>query len=245
MGGEDLICFPMGNLPAQLRAGDTDRAWMDATPNAYAYRCLPLTIANGLGWQVLNPRYLEAVWDGGDGLDAVRLHADGDSIAISHFGSGILTFHVNALFRTPPGVSMLVTGPFNEPKDAIVALSGVVETDWSPYTFTMNWKFTRPDTVVKFEAGEPIATLVPLELGRLEQLRPQTRHLASEPELAEQNAMWTESRNSFNKGLEVPGSDAQQQRWQKLYHRGSMPDGSPAARKHRTRLRMAAFQSPD
>ena len=37
----------------------------------------------------------------------------------------------------------MVTGPFNQPKDAIQPLTAIVETDWAPFTFTMNWKFTR------------------------------------------------------------------------------------------------------
>jgi hypothetical protein len=38
--------------------------------------------------------------------------------AISHFGSGILTWNVPYLFRTPPGYNLLVRGPANWPKDA-------------------------------------------------------------------------------------------------------------------------------
>ena len=37
----------------------------------------------------------------------------------SHFGSGILTWHLPLLFRTPPGYDLLVRGPANHPKDAM------------------------------------------------------------------------------------------------------------------------------
>ena len=40
----------------------------------------------------------------------------------------------------------MVQGPINRPKDGIAALPGIIETDWSPYSFTMNWMFTRPGT---------------------------------------------------------------------------------------------------
>ena len=37
---------------------------MDATPNRYAYRCLPLTIVNQTGWWVKNPVGFTATWRG-------------------------------------------------------------------------------------------------------------------------------------------------------------------------------------
>ncbi|MFB8344846.1 DUF6065 family protein [Brucella cytisi] len=44
--------------------------------------------------------------------------------------------------KTEPEFDLFVTGSINRPKDAISPLTGFVETDWSPYTFTMNWRFT-------------------------------------------------------------------------------------------------------
>jgi Family of unknown function (DUF6065) len=33
-----------------------ERAWMDATDQRFAYRCLPLNIANAHGWEILRHR---------------------------------------------------------------------------------------------------------------------------------------------------------------------------------------------
>ena len=57
---------------------------------------------------------------------------------------------------------MLVSGPANTPKANIYALEGLVETDWAPMSFTMNWKFTVPDLAVLFKAGEAIARSSPV-----------------------------------------------------------------------------------
>src|SRR6516164_748572 len=43
---------------------DWQRDWMDATPSRFAYRCLPLTIANQTGWWIKNPVGFTAVWRG-------------------------------------------------------------------------------------------------------------------------------------------------------------------------------------
>ncbi|MBT5435350.1 MAG: hypothetical protein HOK83_17005, partial [Rhodospirillaceae bacterium] len=49
------------------------RAWMDATPDRHAYRCLPLNIANAYGWQILNPSSFRVRWDGGSGREALTI----------------------------------------------------------------------------------------------------------------------------------------------------------------------------
>ena len=56
-----------------IRPAPATRAWMDATPESFAYRCLPLNIANAHGWEILNPCGFEAIWDGGGETSAVTL----------------------------------------------------------------------------------------------------------------------------------------------------------------------------
>jgi Family of unknown function (DUF6065) len=247
-----LICYNLSDPPPQLRPAPPERDWMDQTPEAYAYRCLPLTIANGLGWEILCPAPVQAVWDGAPGLESVRIHTDhghtdhghaDHGFAISHFGSGILTFQINGLFRTTAGRSLLVTGPLNRSKDGIAPLSGVVETDWSPFTFTMNWRFTRPGAIVAFEAGEPLAVILPIDLAALEAVEPLQVPIAANPPLQGQWQAWAESRQSFNAALGTPGTEAQRKKWQKHYHQGVALDGLRAQNVHRTKLRMKPFAS--
>jgi len=139
-----LICYPTSGPPPRILPAPFERTWMEETNNEFAYRCLPLNIANAHGWIILNSTPFTAHWDGGAGIDAVKVEPQGGGeplLALSHFGHGVLTFNVNGLFRAEPGYDLIVTGPFNQPKDAIQPLTGVVETDWSPFAFTMNWKF--------------------------------------------------------------------------------------------------------
>jgi Family of unknown function (DUF6065) len=116
-----------------IRPAPVEREWMEETDQRYAYRCLPLNIANAFGWEVLCPSGFTAVWDGGKGIPSLQVHPDGGAPApaISHFMQGILTFHIRCLFRTEPGYDLMVQGPINRPKDGIAPLSGVIETDWS------------------------------------------------------------------------------------------------------------------
>jgi Family of unknown function (DUF6065) len=208
-------------------------------------RCLPLTMANGYGWELVCGAAFAARWNGRTGKGAVVVEPDagGLAIAASHFGHGILTFHVPCLFRTAPGFDLLVGGPINRPKDGVAPLSGIIETDWAPYSFTMNWMFTRPGAVVRFEKDEPFCHILPLRRADLEAIAPELRLLSENPELQSEHMAWQESRLRFNAGLEQPESAARAEKWQKNYHRGLRPDGSDSGESdHRTRVRLQPFR---
>lgn len=239
-----LIAYPLSGPLPDIRPARATRDWIDALPEQYGYRCLPLNIASMHGWEVLCPTRVTAVWDGGGGTEAIRVTAEEQHALVpaSHFGSGVLTFHVAVLFRTPPGINLMVTGPLNHPKHGIAGLSGIIETDWSPYPFTMNWKFTAPGVPVTWEKGEPYAALVPLQRDLIESLEPEVRELESDAETAAQYRHWATSRSQFNDELRTPGSGAAQERWQKGYYRGRQPDGSDGPPYHQTKIRPKPFK---
>ena len=242
---KEFAAYVIDGHDLQIRPAPLERPWMDQTGQRFAYRCLPLNIANAHGWEVLNQAAFSAVWDGGAGKEAITVTGEGDRPppAVSHFGSGILTFHVPCLFQTDSGVDLYVTGPVNRPKDGIAPLSGIIETDWSPYTFTMNWLFTRPGHEVRFEAGEPFCHLFPVRIAELEALSPAVRKLSENPELEHEYKLWSESRRTFNQDLSTPESEAAQNKWQKNYFRGLMPSGRAATEGHQSRLRLQPFRS--
>jgi hypothetical protein len=235
-----LTLFTLGGPPPLIRPAPAERPWMDASPQRFAYRCLPLNIANAHGWELLCPGAFEAVWDGGVGTEAIRIEGRGDGLSLSHFGEGILTFHVNALLRTEPGIELWVGGPVNRPKPGAWPLAGIIETDWAPYTFTMNWLLTEPGRRVRFAAGEPFCAIFPISRGLVEACEPEVRPIDEDPELATAHRGWAEGRRRFTEELAVTGSAAQRELWQKHYFRGLRPDGTPAP-EHRTRLRLKPF----
>lgn len=242
-----LIAYVIDGHDFRIRPAPLERQWMDDSDQRFAYRCLPLNIANAHGWELLCTAAFSAIWDGRTANDAIRIKADHGTTppAVTHFGGGVLTFHVPCLFRTDPGMDLFVTGPINRPKDAISALSGIIETDWSPYTFTMNWQFTRPNQRVHFEADEPFCHVFPVRRGALETLAPSLHRLSENPELEHEHKLWSESRNTFNASLTDPASEAVRDQWQKTYFRGKAPSGAPAPEGHHSRLRLRPFKDMD
>ena len=228
-----------------LRSAPVGRKWMETKTGQFAKRCLPLLMGNQAGWELLNPVAFSAMWDGGSDPSATCIlpHADAPAQWVtSHFGSGILTWHIPYLFRTPPGYNLLVRGPANAPKDGVGPLEGIVETDWTTATFTMNWKFTRPGHRVVFEESEPVAMLVPMRRGELEHLRPVVRDATAEPATLLAFQRFSYSRQAFLRDIQRHGSAAERAGWQRDYMLGRKIDGTRAP-EHQTRLQLGTFAS--
>jgi hypothetical protein len=218
---------------------------MDQHP--VSYLCLPLSIANAHGWEIHCPVTFEAEWNGGSKTDDVQITFEdgGNSLVESHFGSGILTFKLQGVIRTCPGYDLWVTGPVNEFKDGIQALSAIIETYWMPFTFTMNWKFTRPNLKVRFEKGEPFCFFFPIEHDLLKQFNPNFKKIDENPDLEKQHKIARSKRIALAaferlKGKKLKGKDDKHLRWQHWYMRGEMPDGTEVA-VHQKRVAVKPF----
>jgi len=226
-----------------IRPAPMERDWMSESTDRFAYRCLPLNIANSFGWQIHTRWGFEAEWKGGAHPEAVVVTADEGNVApaAGHFGGSSLTFHVPCLFRTEPGFDLMVQGPINAPKDAIAPLTGIIETAWAPYTFTMSWLFTRVGQTVRFDRDEPFCHIFPVKRGDVEHFDPKYRKLSENPELEQEMGAWKEIRGELIEVLKKPGANARES-WQRLYFRGLDPKGRPVPEvQHQTRLRVKPF----
>lgn len=249
--------FGIEVVPAYKR-----REWMDHAARGFPYACLPMSIANMSGWFVLAPHGCIAKWNGGSapgdmivsipdpppppptsGKGGTWSKAPPGVQAQSAVGHGILTWTLGYVFRTPPGWNMLCRGPANVVKDGIAPLEGLVESDWTNSSFSMNWKFTRPGTV-SFEKGEPIAMLVPQRRGELEVFRCRKADFSANPELAAGYRTWIESRVSFLDKQRSGDQAALKQRFEKHYMHGTTTEGHPGPQDHQMMRELSRFQEP-
>lgn len=248
----EIVAYAYPGWNPRLRPAGVRRDWMDDSPESFPYRCLPLRMANGHGWEIECPCDVSAVWTGGPAPGDVVIHPDNPAVPpadlpVALFGQGVLTFHVQAILRTPPGTDLWLSGPPNACKDGIAPLSGLIETDWSPYTFTMNWRFTRPNLPVHFRAGEPIGFFFPVPRGGVERHTARIASIDENPALKAEFEAWSASRDAFQRAVAADPPRAPADKWQKLYYRGLTPDGSAAAADHRTRVDVCPFtaSAPD
>ena len=239
----ELECFPTAMRPPEIVPGRPERKWMDHFAQRHPYRCLPLSMANTTGWEILCPMGMTLEWNGGKNQEDIKMtpdspHPDFHEFVKSHFSHGVVTFHPGYLFRTPGRWSMWVTGAPNHIKDGIQPLTGLVETDWLPFPFTMNWLFTRPGKV-RFDKGEPFCFITLLQDKFLHDIQPVIKSLESDPELHHQYSVWEKHRTEFNQRIFRQDPEATKEAWQRYYFKGEYPeDVAPARDDHVNKRRL-------
>lgn len=240
-----IIAFEVSDQAAgwTITPASYQRQWMDDTPGRGAYRCLPLSMANQAGWFMHCPFSFTAVWNGEVAATGITLNFSEEdrekasASILSHFGCGIITFRLPFLFRTPPGVGLLVRGAPNWPLVNFHALEGLVETDWSPATFTMNWKIVEPGREARFDSGSPVCFIQPYDLNLPEKLEAEQMPVKADPATEHEYRNWWQSRSAFM------NSEAQKRGgWQKDYFQGIDSQGKEMPT-HRTNFRLSKFKS--
>ena len=185
------------DVKACLRPCRPKRDWMDAVPQKYIYRCVPLISANTQGWEIINPVDADVTWNGGETNFDVQVDAAQHPFAPqSHFGSGMATWYLPFLFRTPPDMGLIVTGPANHEHNDAVPLDAFVRTDWLPFPFTMNWRLTRKGRPVRFKAGEAICRVFPFPLTLLNETELEVHDLSDDPAFMAQVQDWNDRRQA-------------------------------------------------
>ena len=157
-GSTSLVCYALHDHVPKLVPARVQRQWMDEFSDPAIYQCLPMSIANAFGWDLLCPVPIEISWNGGPAVTDLAIKAlkplpGGGPVRYfcqSHFSGGIATMHVDYIFRTAPGWNLLATGPFNSPKGNAYPLTGIIDTDRLSYPFTMNWQVLRQGQI-RFE----------------------------------------------------------------------------------------------
>lgn len=230
-----LIAYPTMVNPPKLVPAPAKRDWMDDSNNKNPYRCLPLSMANSWGWHLLSQGHFIAEWNGGPRHDDVKITPLGGTMhPVAHFGEGTLTWHLGYVFSTQYPYGIYMTGAPNDPKPNVIALSGVVETHWLPYTATMNWRFTQPG-IFEMKIGEPFCHIFPVDMTQFDTAEAEIRSM-NESEAQEFHDLyweWNLSRGKFmaeqRQGLH--SSDV----WQKHYFKGHHPpDGKKKCPVHIT-----------
>jgi hypothetical protein len=240
-----LMCYAVKDYAPKIVAANPHRYWMDQFPARHAYRCLPLNIANSHGWDILCPVPIEIEWNGGPlqsdlavrALKPLPPNLTVEHFARSAFARGIVTFHLEYIFKTERGWDMVATGPANHFKDNAQPLTGIIETDWLPYPFAMSWQIMRPGKVV-FDEDEPICHIYPIKKQALVDCQPEIHDLSEDPELERQFLTYRESREEFLKRYLAGEQDAVKQGWLRHYFTGQLPDGSAAPADHISKLRL-------
>jgi hypothetical protein len=199
------------------------RSWMDKSRDKFAYKCIPLNIANQYGYAVLCPADFTIDWWGGDGETDVDFHVTSKEDYFrdhlhSYFGGGTFTIHLDFIIRTPEGFSTYIRGVPNETKRGLKPLDAIVETDWLSYTFTYNFLLTEPGSY-QFKKGEPLFVFFPIERNTVENFKLVESHIKADRELLQ------DATDYHLKRLDAISVPLKKPVWQYFYRDGTKASG--------------------
>lgn len=237
---ELVWAIPPETAPFEVKPMQLQRDWMDKTNLKYAYRCLPLNIANQHGWAIYPKKEIVVRCKRDDRLiqEDIVFDKNPDNLALSHFGYGTLTFSMHFTPRVAEGYSLWIGGAPNHFINGITPMTGLYEADWGPFSATMNWKFTRKNFDVKFTPNDPFCFMFPIKRSDIEEFEMVNIMEKDYPDKAwvKQHQDWNEQRKQFGEDLKTGKVDG----WQKHYFQGKMVDGTKCpysgADRHRTKL---------
>lgn len=228
-----------------LEPAPHERPWMDATNGKFAYRCLPLTIANQAGWVVRAPFTFQIFWNDHPDQPAGRtlfMRAENPEEAApwapwigERFPGGILSIKLPYRFETDPGYGLVTRGPTNYFVHGATPLESFVDTSAGGAELWMDWKLLEPGRAIAFRKGEPLAMISPYPLDLLEAVTPRVLSLSDNKALQEAHDLWSERRGAF-----IARDDRSPEEWQKDYFQGRNMAGE-RQHAHKTRLRLKPF----
>ncbi|MCB9149971.1 MAG: glycosyltransferase family 2 protein [Caldilineaceae bacterium] len=138
------------------------------------------------GWRLCCPYAVEMTWNGGPSADDIALRCSEPLNAdepgfVQPKTNGRFTLHSGYQFKidnsqidsqiddgqvnttqTDGAALLWVRGPINQPKDGLAPREQFVDAATFPCTISIDWQFTRPNQAIRFAAGEPFCTLVPV-----------------------------------------------------------------------------------
>lgn len=201
----NIYKIPENTGKFSIAVSQKSRGWMNENP--HSYRCVPLSIANTYGWDILLPEAIELEWNGGKEKNDVKV-LKGKCFK-PHFGSGTVTLEGSYSWQTTEDVQIMVMPIPNADQYDLVSLTAIVETDRLQYPWFLTCQLTHPGKY-KFESGTPLARIIPI---RIKDVINSSISIQSEPkEYAEYRAWQAESRNEFEKNKKGKF-------WQQFYHK--------------------------
>jgi hypothetical protein len=145
------------------------RDWMDATQEKHGYMCFPLTLSNRLGWGISFDRDVRFIWDGIEDTspDHVTI-LEGEEIAYTGRGHATVSFETGFVVSTSENISMLTMPVPNQFIRGLQTFTTLMSTSFYRGDFPLAIKITEPNKEICIPSGTPIAALLPISIGNLQ-----------------------------------------------------------------------------
>jgi hypothetical protein len=154
---------------ANIEPLSAKRDWMEATFDKHAYRCLPVTITNQLGWAISFPEDITFMWDGqiSTSGEHVKVLA-GEKYIQTGRGQATVSFETGLVFRTPENYSLLTYNVPNMFMEGVSPYTTIISSSFFEGPLPVAWKVTKPFVPITIKAGQPVAAVFPISLTEIQ-----------------------------------------------------------------------------
>lgn len=157
------------NNSANISQINIKRDWMDNTVDGHAYKCFPVTLANGLGWGLSFPKDISFVWDGISDTSGNHVKIlEGEEYCYTERANATISFKTGIVFETDKDVSLLQMPVPNMFIDGAQAFTTIISTSFFKGEFPCALRITKPFTKITIKANEPFISIVPISLTYLQ-----------------------------------------------------------------------------
>jgi hypothetical protein len=142
-----------------------NRDWMDESIDKHAYKCLPVTLANCLGWSFSLPEDISFILHSSTGHVEIL---SGHKYSSVDRTNGTISFISGITIRSEKPQSLLIMPVPNQFIDGVSPFTSVVNTSVLKAPIPSAWKITRYDQAITIKSGTPITAIIPISLTDLE-----------------------------------------------------------------------------
>lgn len=164
---------------AQIAPLSIKREWMDDTVDAHAYKCFPVSLANGLGWGLSFPEDITFIWDGIS--DTMPNHVKvlkGEKYVYTERANATISFNTGLLFKTDPNVSILQMPVPNFFRDGVQPFTTLISTSFFKGEIPCAWRITKPNTEITIKANTPFIAILPISLTEMQNSEAHLKNLS-------------------------------------------------------------------
>lgn len=166
---EKITVYREYNFAADISQLPIKRDWMENTYDRHAYQCLPISLANTLGWGIYFPEDISFVWDGV--CDTTPNHIKvlkGEKYCSTARGNATISFVTFLHFITNKNTTTLVMPVPNEFNESAQCYTNLISTSFYKPMLPVSWRITKPNVEITIPAGKPIAAILPISLKNIE-----------------------------------------------------------------------------
>jgi Family of unknown function (DUF6065) len=163
----NITAYKMPN-GAIISQSPVKRDWMDKTHDKHAYQCFPLSLTNSLGWSISYPKDISFILESKSGNPKGMVTViEGHEYCNNSRMNSTISFKTGINLLTEKDVTCLIMPVPNQFIDGVQCFTTLLSTSFFNNDLPVVWMVTKFDEVITIKAGTPVASIIPIPLGKI------------------------------------------------------------------------------